>query len=354
MEKKNEMLAKLEELMEELAVQMERLKNSESPDVEYYEVALLAVTAKYFSNYTDVLQEYVQQAALWGSEDENWQEEDEEEYGDPFYEEEHFEEEEEEMDEDNQSSENVFPIEFKVEEEKETVIEEPAEEVPSIEPEEDVLSEVENPVSNITHEEEVTETETVSRKDLFEDFSPQDISERTEVSEPETIHEEVKELFQENVDYEEEPQQQNETPAEVLPPHHQETEREILEFQSQKPTTSEEVVEPSRPLSLNERLKMQQKAGDSFEKSFTSSEQTVNPHLDLKTAVSLNDRLLIIKDLFNGYSLAYSEAIELLNRFHSFEEVDRFLQQNYAQKNNWDTKPQTVEKLYAVLRKKFV
>lgn len=356
MDMKNEMLSKVGELLQELSAQLERLKKDDTSKMEYYDIALFAITARYFSDYASVMEEYVQELAFlelesgkdkdW-EDDENWEEDDEEEYGDPFFEEEQESIEEEE--EDSPGTGNVFPIRPTVEEEKETVTEELSEDIPVAESE-DFSSEV-NPGDNIAYEEEATET--ASRKDLFEDFSPQNTSEVTEEEEPETIHEEVNELFQENDDYVEVPQQQQEIPAEPLPPQHQETEREILENQIQDPVATGE-VEPSRPLSLNERLKMQQKTGDSFESPSASSEQTVNPHLDLKTAVSLNDRLLIIKDLFNGYSLAYSEAIELLNRFHSFAEVDQFLQQNYARKNNWDTKPQTVEKLYAVLRKKFI
>ena len=74
---------------------------------------------------------------------------------------------------------------------------------------------------------------------------------------------------------------------------------------------------------------------------------------DIKSAISLNDKLLFIKDLFNGYSLAYSEAIELLNRYDDFSAADSFLKTNYAAKNNWADKPETVDKLYAVLRKRF-
>ena len=74
---------------------------------------------------------------------------------------------------------------------------------------------------------------------------------------------------------------------------------------------------------------------------------------DLKAMVSLNDKLLFIKDLFNGYSLAYSEAIEILNRFDTFDAADKFLKANYAEKNNWASKPLTVEKFNDILHKKF-
>lgn len=116
----------------------------------------------------------------------------------------------------------------------------------------------------------------------------------------------------------------------------------------------EEDEKEKRPMTLNEMIQQQQqKAGAAFTQTFQTSAANVDRSLDLKNAVSLNDKLLIIKDLFNGYSLAYSEAIELLNRFDNLAEADAFLQTNYAIKNSWAEKPQTVEKLYAVLRKKF-
>lgn len=80
---------------------------------------------------------------------------------------------------------------------------------------------------------------------------------------------------------------------------------------------------------------------------------TSHPVADLKSIISLNDKLLFVKDLFNGYNLAYSEAIELINRFDSFESADHFLKANYAAKNNWSEKQATVDKLYEALNRRF-
>ncbi|WP_026896750.1 hypothetical protein [Daejeonella oryzae] len=84
-----------------------------------------------------------------------------------------------------------------------------------------------------------------------------------------------------------------------------------------------------------------------------SAQFRTNSINDLKSIISLNDKLLFVKDLFNGYSLAYSEAIELVNRFDNFEDADKFLQQNYAAKNGWPEKQHSVDKLYEVLNKRF-
>lgn len=115
-------------------------------------------------------------------------------------------------------------------------------------------------------------------------------------------------------------------------------------------TTSADEEKPSRPLSINEILSAQRKAGSNPLFATRGDSDRIS---DIKSAISLNDKLLFIKDLFNGYSLAYSEAIELLNRYDDFASADAFLQANYAKKNNWADKQVAVDKLYAVLRKRF-
>jgi uncharacterized protein with NRDE domain len=77
------------------------------------------------------------------------------------------------------------------------------------------------------------------------------------------------------------------------------------------------------------------------------------PVTDLKQAITLNDKLLYIKDLFNGYNLAYSEAIDILNRYNSMEEADKFLKSNYAVKNAWENKQATVDKFYELLKRRY-
>ena len=93
--------------------------------------------------------------------------------------------------------------------------------------------------------------------------------------------------------------------------------------------------------------------------SRSMSGQTVSSQLnsgqakDLKGMISLNDKFLFVRDLFNGYSLAYSEALELLNRFDNFEAADNFLKQNYASKNNWAEKQDVTDKFYEILNRRF-
>jgi len=112
----------------------------------------------------------------------------------------------------------------------------------------------------------------------------------------------------------------------------------------------EKIVQPSasapRP-TLNDLLAASQKS-NSYNQESSSPAVT-----DLKKAVNLNEKLLYIKDLFNGYNLAYSEAIDIINKLPDFKSADTFLQNNYAVKNNWQSKQSTVDKFYDLLKQRF-
>ncbi|PWS26536.1 hypothetical protein DHW03_17335 [Pedobacter yonginense] len=92
---------------------------------------------------------------------------------------------------------------------------------------------------------------------------------------------------------------------------------------------------------------------DLLGKTNSHSEPSKPQIADLKQAINLNEKLLFIKDLFNGYNLAYSEAIDLVNKMNSFEMADSFLQKNYAVKNNWASKQATVDQFYELLNRRF-
>jgi hypothetical protein len=116
-------------------------------------------------------------------------------------------------------------------------------------------------------------------------------------------------------------------------------------FQPSTPVDKITLSETEKPKSLNEVLSASREGAKTHSYS--------KPIADLKASISLNDKMMFIKELFNGYNLAYSEAIEILNRFDSFEAADNFLLKNYADKNNWAQKQEVVDRLYEILSRKF-
>ncbi|MBC7565726.1 MAG: hypothetical protein H7223_02040 [Pedobacter sp.] len=128
------------------------------------------------------------------------------------------------------------------------------------------------------------------------------------------------------------------------------------EIPKQTPTFSldkveEKIVQPSATApkpTLNDLL-----AASSQKSNNYNEESSLASVTDLKNAVNLNEKLLYIKDLFNGYNLAYSEAIDIINKLPDLKSADTFLQNNYAVKNNWQAKQSTVDKFYELLRQRF-
>lgn len=133
----------------------------------------------------------------------------------------------------------------------------------------------------------------------------------------------------------------------------------VPEVKKEVPPVSKEVpptapVEHKNELETEEPLTINQRISAQLSKTARLSEQLHEHSIaDLKQAINLNDKLLYIKDLFNGYNLAYSEAIDILNRFSTFQEADDFLQKNYAVKNHWESKQTTVDKFYMLLRRRY-
>lgn len=113
--------------------------------------------------------------------------------------------------------------------------------------------------------------------------------------------------------------------------------------QEVSPAANQPVVKPT----LNDIL-----SGNSAARNL-NTESSRGAITDLKQAISLNDKMRYIKDLFNGYNLAYAEAIDLLNKMPDFKTADAFLQNNYAVKHNWAAKQETAEQFYELLNLRF-
>lgn len=115
----------------------------------------------------------------------------------------------------------------------------------------------------------------------------------------------------------------------------------------EEPVQSVQKTEESARPTLNELLARQNGTNN------INTENSRNAITDLKQGINMNDKMLYIKDLFNGYNLAYAEVIDLLNKMPDFKTADSFLQNNYAAKNNWASRQATVDKFYELLNQRF-
>jgi len=67
-----------------------------------------------------------------------------------------------------------------------------------------------------------------------------------------------------------------------------------------------------------------------------ASELRHQPVTDLESAIGINDKFLLIRDLFNGDNTAYTETIRTLNTFDDFDECMIHIAVNYSWNPNSD------------------
>lgn len=70
---------------------------------------------------------------------------------------------------------------------------------------------------------------------------------------------------------------------------------------------------------------------------------------DLRRAIGINDKFLMIRDLFGGDATAYEAAIGTLNGFDDFDECMIYIAENYA----WNANSDGAKFLMELLERKF-
>ncbi len=69
----------------------------------------------------------------------------------------------------------------------------------------------------------------------------------------------------------------------------------------------------------------------------------------MRQAVGINDRFLLIRDLFGGDSEAYESLMQRLNAFESLDDCVIYLTENYT----WNANSDSVRLLMELLERKF-
>lgn len=138
-------------------------------------------------------------------------------------------------------------------------------------------------------------------------------------------------------------------------------EEEILEEKVAEETIDEEPVEEENPaeqptieqsteepIVLGEAIRPQQTLGDQL-----AARQTVNdlrPRVtDLRRAVGLNDKFLLIRDLFGGNGSLYEITIRKLNEFDNFDDCMIYIAEHFA----WNPNSDGAKLMLELLERKF-
>jgi hypothetical protein len=98
-------------------------------------------------------------------------------------------------------------------------------------------------------------------------------------------------------------------------------------------------------ISLNEKLKADIKE--------LASSLKHSPVQDLKKAIGINDRYLIISELFRGDEAMYERSVKTINNFHILAEAEYWIERELKVKLGWDNGKQITNHFYDVVKRRF-
>ncbi|MBY0427456.1 MAG: hypothetical protein K2Q22_17605, partial [Cytophagales bacterium] len=78
-----------------------------------------------------------------------------------------------------------------------------------------------------------------------------------------------------------------------------------------------------------------------------------NKILDFKSALSINQRYMFVKELFQNKQDQFDEALSSIENCLNYEEAINLLIERYGEANNWDTDKEEVAELFELISKKF-
>ena len=84
-------------------------------------------------------------------------------------------------------------------------------------------------------------------------------------------------------------------------------------------------------------------------KKVVSAKLQSKPINDINSAIGLNDKFIFIRELFGGDKDQYSETIQILNNFDTFENAVDFLEENFG----WDAEDPNFDRLKELVRRKY-
>lgn len=116
----------------------------------------------------------------------------------------------------------------------------------------------------------------------------------------------------------------------------------------------EEHMQEKKLLSLEEELQdtiSVDVAADLFEK--VKPKKSLNDQLQTDVSIGLNDRIVFVKNLFDGNQEDFNRVVSQLNSFKTAEETKRFINKMVKPDYNWEGKEDLEERFVNIVTLKF-
>jgi hypothetical protein len=135
----------------------------------------------------------------------------------------------------------------------------------------------------------------------------------------------------------------------------QEDTAEEISTDPERETDSEPSGKESEPAILADKYKNDKKLiyeslGDTAEKQDISSKMQSKPIRSIGTALGINERFQLIRDLFNGDKASFENTINTLDAAANFNEAFNYINSSF----DWDMEEDSVHLLLELVRRKFI
>ena len=249
-----------------------------------------------------------------------------------------------------QEDEDMTPIDLDLDD----MMVEPVDEIPEtedvVEPEAEV-PETEISVTDVQEVEDVVEPEI--EVPVVEDIVDDDLPFDDVPAEPaeEQFEEPVEETFQENVEEQvEEPVEVlMEEPAEEPVMFIEEPVEPVADEDDDLPIFAEPEPEPVQQTAPIDRKPRQAVIDSMTDRQAWRTDMPGTPVKDIRSAISLNDRILFINMLFGQDPMAFQDALTKINQMASLDEVVDFV---VTGRPEWDLESETVYRFMMAVRRK--
>ena len=242
-----------------------------------------------------------------------------------------------------QEDEDMTPIDLDLDD----MMVEPVDEIPEIE---DVVE----PEAEVPEAEDVVEPvveDTVDDDLPFDDVPAEPAEEQFEEPAEEQFEEPVEETFQENVE------EQVEEPVEVLMEEPAEEPVMFIEDpvvpvadeDDDLPIFAEPEPEPVQQAAPIDSKPRQAVIDSMTDRQAWRTDMPGTPVKDIRSAISLNDRILFINMLFGQDPMAFQDALTKINQMASLDEVVDFV---VNERPEWDLESETVYRFMMAVRRK--
>lgn len=129
----------------------------------------------------------------------------------------------------------------------------------------------------------------------------------------------------------------------------------VFDPMTEIPTLSHQVRTGIREKEVNERVGQAESLNDKLKQGKTELIEVLkeSPVRDLRKAIGINDRFLLINDLFRGDENMYERCIKTINNFHIYAEAEYWISRELKLKLGWTDEMPAVQYFDQLVKRRF-